>query len=110
MPRFFAALLGLTASTAVAGRFGGFLIDSKWFPVCIFRSVTSRPCIFCGMSHAVVYAMRGDWAMASHANPAWWLILPLFLVLTAGIMSGRSRLGWPIVIVVIAGTIVRAWV
>ncbi|MEA2163187.1 MAG: hypothetical protein QOK37_1314 [Thermoanaerobaculia bacterium] len=48
--------------------------------------------------------------MASHANPVWWLILPLVLLLTAGVLSGRSRLGWPIVFAVIAGTIVRAWV
>lgn len=108
MPRYLAALSGLTASTALAGWLGGFLIDGTAFPVCIFQAVTGRPCIFCGMSHAVVYAMRGNWTMASQANAAWWLILPMFLMLTAGVISGRARLGWPIVALVVAGTIVRA--
>ena len=108
MSRFIAALSGLTASTALAGWFAGPFIDSHAVSVCIFRAITGRPCIFCGMSHAVVYAMGGNWAMASHANAAWWLILPLFLVVTAGVISGRMRLGWRTVILIIAATLIRA--
>jgi hypothetical protein len=108
--RFLVALSGLTASTAFAGWLEGFLVDGKAFPICIFRAVTDRPCIFCGMSHAVAYAVRGNWTMASNANAAWWLILPLFLVLTAGVISGHRRLGWPIVGIIVVGTVVRAWV
>ena len=109
MSRFFTALTGLTASTALAGWFALPLIDSKAFPVCIFRTLTGHPCIFCGMSHAVVYAVRGNWTMASHSNPAWWLILPASLLLAAAVISGRTRLGWPIVGIVVAASVARAW-
>ncbi|MGZ4778638.1 MAG: DUF2752 domain-containing protein [Thermoanaerobaculia bacterium] len=106
--RFLVALSCLTASTALAGWLGGFVVTLDDFPICIFRAVTGRPCIFCGMSHAVIFAVRGNWGMASQANGGWYVILPLFLVLTASVISGRARLGWPIVGVIVVATIVRA--
>ena len=107
--RFPVVLAGLTTFTAIAGWLGGYVLTADSVSICIFRSLTGRPCIFCGMTHALVYAMRGNWSMASHENPAWWLILPMFLVLTAGVISGRWRLGWPLIAIAVAGTVARAW-
>jgi hypothetical protein len=109
MPGFFVALSGLTAFTAIAGRLGRSVIDTRTLSVCIFRSATGLPCIFCGMTHAVVYALRGDWTLASQSNPAWWLILPSLLILAAGVITGRARIGWPIVALIVATTALRAW-
>lgn len=75
---------------------------------CAFRILTHRPCIFCGMSHAVGFAVRGDLAHARAAHPAWFLVLPLFLAFVGGIATKQPRLTWVVVIVLIAGTLVRA--
>jgi hypothetical protein len=109
VPRFLVSLSALTALTALGGLLGGSLVDSAALPVCIFRAVTGLPCIFCGMSHAVVHAVRGDWSMAAQAHQAWWLVLPLFLLLTAGIISGRKRLTGPMIVLIVAGSVLRAW-
>ena len=62
---------------------------------CPFRLLTGHRCPGCGMGHAVVAAMRGDFAGSFHQHP---LGIPLLLVWTGwllwngyGFMSGRAR-------------------
>lgn len=48
--------------------------------LCPFRLLTGHRCPGCGMGHAVVAAMRGDWAGSFHLHP---LGIPLLAVWTA---------------------------
>lgn len=48
--------------------------------LCPFRLVTGHRCPGCGMGHAVVAAMRGDWVASFQAHP---LGIPLLAVWTA---------------------------
>ncbi len=96
--------IALAAAVTLAA---GFLLDpflESFPPLCIFRMVTGLPCIFCGMTHAVVYAVHGQWSLASQSNPAWWLILPLFVAAVAR----PRRVGWAVVALAVMGTVVRA--
>ena len=54
---------------------------------CPFRLVTGIPCPGCGMGHALVFALRGDFAGSWHAHP---LGIPFLLLWTAW-------LGWGLV-------------
>lgn len=63
--------------------------------LCPFRLVTGHRCPGCGMGHAVVAAMRADFAGSFQQHP---LGIPLLLVWTGwllwtayGFMSGRPR-------------------
>lgn len=77
-------------------------------PICPFRELTGRLCVFCGMSHAVSFAVRGDFASACSAHPLWFVVLPLFAVFVAAMVTKRARLSWALVIVFVLGTVVRA--
>lgn len=77
-------------------------------PFCAFRALTGRPCIFCGMSHAVAFAVRGDLTGASASHPTWFLVLPLFAAFVGSLVTKQKRLSWAIVLVLILGTFVRA--
>lgn len=58
---------------------------------CPFKLVTGRDCPGCGMGHAVVYAMRGDFARSFHSHP---LGAPLLAVWTAWLLwKGAQALG-----------------
>lgn len=57
--------------------------------LCPFRLLTGHECPGCGMGHAVVYAMRGDFAASFHSHP---LGLPLFAVWTAWLAWGALNL------------------
>ena len=48
--------------------------------VCPFRLLTGHRCPGCGMGHAVVAAMRGDWIASFQHNP---LGIPLLAIWTA---------------------------
>lgn len=48
--------------------------------ICPFRLLTGHRCPGCGMGHAVVAAMRGDWLASWQAHP---LGIPLLAVWTA---------------------------
>jgi uncharacterized protein DUF2752 len=54
---------------------------------CPFRLVTGLPCPGCGMGHALVFALHGDFAGSLHSHP---LGMPLLLLWTAW-------LGWGLV-------------
>lgn len=56
------------------------------FHTCMFRQLTSYPCMFCGMTRAFLLMAHGDIAGAWHISP---LGVPLFLVLL-------GALGWGI--------------
>ncbi len=73
--------------------------------ICLFRTVTGRRCVFCGMSHAVTLAVRGDFARAGAAHPAWFIILPLFVVFLAASIAKRARISWGVVGVLVLGTL-----
>jgi hypothetical protein len=57
--------------------------------LCPFKLLTGHDCPGCGMGHAVVFAMRGDFAASFHAHP---LGLPLSLVWTAWLAWGAFNL------------------
>jgi hypothetical protein len=90
--------------------------------LCFYRSITGRPCLFCGTSRACLLAAHGQWDAAFHAHPLWWLVLAvtifatLHYIMPAGILR-RTRLrirtaiapyGWHIVIAVGLGSILRS--
>ena len=57
---------------------------------CPFRLLTGLPCPGCGMGHALVFALRGDFASSWHSHP---LGLPLFVLWTAWLGWGAFNLG-----------------
>jgi hypothetical protein len=94
----------VSAFTAAIGFFSGPYIDFLP-PVCLFRAVTGRKCIFCGMSHALAFAIRGDFGRAGVAHPLWFLVLPCFLILFAAVISKHVRLSWSVVGLLTLGTL-----
>ena len=59
-------------------------------PPCGFRLLTGAPCPGCGLTTAFAYAIRGDWILATHANPFGTL---LFLLVCACVPLGVAA-GW----------------
>ena len=55
---------------------------------CPVRLLTGHRCPGCGMGHAVVYAMRGDFAASFHRHP---LGIPLLAVWTAWLAAEAVR-------------------
>ncbi len=64
--------------------------------VCAFRTITGKPCPFCGLTRAFSYATHGDFSAAFGFNMFWWLAA--LLVAGVGIValmdgvSGNDRL------------------
>ena len=63
--------------------------------LCPFRLLTGHRCLGCGMGHAVVAAMRGDFAASFHLHP---LGIPVLAAWTAwlaaeAVRAVRSRSG-----------------
>ena len=104
MKRFVIALLWLSGSIAAAGYLGGPYLDFLP-PICPFRMLTGRPCLFCGISHAVAFAVRGDFINAAAANPAWFIVLPLFNVIVSMMLTRQARLWWGVVGMTAIGTL-----
>jgi hypothetical protein len=71
--------------------------------LCFYQAATGHLCIFCGMTHALVCVAHRDWSGAWAANPAWFAILPAF-VLT---LSTRGRMTWVAVTLLLLGTLLR---
>ena len=63
------------------------LIPENGATFCPFRVLTGIPCPGCGMGHALVFALRGDFAGSWHSHP---LGIPLLALWTAW-------LGWGLV-------------
>jgi hypothetical protein len=90
--------------------------------VCFFRTLTGSPCPFCGLTHALVFAMHGQWTMAFRYHPLWWLAA--LMVLTAGLASladaatGSQTLDrwsrpwqtnvWSMAVILVVATVLRA--
>lgn len=53
-------------------------------PVCLFRIVTGKPCLFCGLTHAFAYASHGEFAMACKYHPLWW-VFAILIVAASGV-------------------------
>lgn len=47
--------------------------------VCIFRTLTGRPCLFCGLSRAFAHAIHGDFNLAFSCHPLWFLAVFLII-------------------------------
>ena len=73
-------------------------------PVCFYRIATGHLCVFCGMTHAVAHALRGEWAAATAANPAW---LPILGALALIAVRPRRRTSWLFVGALVAATALR---
>lgn len=71
----------LCAAQAVSGA-GSELV------ICPFRLLTGHRCPGCGMGHAVVAAMRGDWLGSFHLHP---LGIPVLAVWTAWLAAEAFR-------------------
>lgn len=69
------------AAQAVAGIPEGLVL-------CPFRLATGHRCPGCGMGHAVVHGMRGDWAESFRHHP---LGLPLLAVWTGWLLIEAGR-------------------
>jgi hypothetical protein len=56
---------------------------------CVFRDVTSIPCPFCGMTHALARLASLDWAGAFRAHPLWPLVIAAHV--TGAALLWRTR-------------------
>ncbi|HWW62771.1 MAG TPA: DUF2752 domain-containing protein [Thermoanaerobaculia bacterium] len=92
------------AAVGLLALLGGPYVDA-FPPTCPFRLLTGRPCVFCGMSHAVAFAARGDFARASAAHPLWFVVLPLFAVWVGAMVGKRARLAWVLLVLFVLGTV-----
>ena len=97
-------------------------LGANGLTVCFFRTLTGKPCPFCGLTHAFVCAMHGQWAMAFRYHPLWWLAA--LIILAAGIASladattGSKKLDrwsrlwqtnvWSMAVVLVVATLLRA--
>ena len=57
--------------------------------LCPIKLLTGRDCPGCGMGHALVYGLRGDWAASWASHP---LGLPLLALWTAWLAFGSVNL------------------
>jgi len=104
--RFTLAVACVLAAVAALAFFAGPYVDA--FPTtCPYRMITGLPCVFCGMSHAVAFAVRGDFAHASAAHPAWFVVLPMFAAFIGAMAARWSRVSWALVIAFVVGTLIR---
>ena len=49
------------------------LISESDSSICIFRTLTGRPCLFCGLSRAFAHATHGDFNLAFSCHSLWFL-------------------------------------
>ncbi len=91
--------------------------------VCIFKSVTDRPCIFCGLTRSFACAMHGEFAAAFGYHLLW--IPAMVTYVAAGLTclwdawTGRNDLSWwsrlwaktswLLLAGIVLGTLIRAW-
>ena len=62
-------------------------------PSCGFRFLTGLPCPGCGLTTAFAYAIRGEWLLASSANPLGMLLFVLVCATVPLSIAGALR-GW----------------
>ncbi len=89
--------------------------------ICIFRTLTARPCLFCGLTRAFAHATHGDFNLAFSCHSLWFLAA--FLIISFASISlldavkgtdFLSRLGrlwrtpiWLVAAVLAAATLLR---
>ena len=75
-------------------------LGSSGLSVCLFRTVTGKPCPFCGLTRALAGAAQGEFQAAFGYHPFWWLaaaliagggLLAMADGLTGADLSGRVR-------------------
>jgi len=103
--RFAAAFLVVMAALVAYGAVAGFTASDA--QTCAFRALTGMPCIFCGMTHALAAAVRGNWQAASAAHPLWWVVAIAFSLIVAALYARRSSPGWPLVAAVAIASVLR---
>ena len=47
--------------------------------VCLFKTITGKPCPFCGLTRAFSQALHGEFQKAFDFHPLWWLAVLLIL-------------------------------
>lgn len=65
------------------------LLPESGVTLCPFRLLTGVPCPGCGMGHALVFALRGDFAGSFHSHP---LGIPLLVLWTSWLAWGALNL------------------
>ena len=104
MKRFLVTLACVSGFIALLGLLGGPYIED--LPsLCLFHAVTGRRCVFCGMSHAIAYALRGDLHSATAAHPLWFVVLPCFVVFVTAVITQHAKLSWSAVAALTIGTL-----
>lgn len=90
--------------------------------VCPFRTLTGRPCVFCGLTRAFAHASGGEFGRALGCHPLWWaaaaLIAAAALTCLVDAVTGSRHLrhwkrflgsyGWRLVAVLALVTLLRA--
>ena len=84
----FPAVAG-TAYALVAAQAYHPIMPESGVNLCPFRLLTGLPCPGCGMGHALVYALRGDFAASFHSHP---LGIPLLAVWAGWLAWGALNL------------------
>jgi hypothetical protein len=59
------------------------LICTSDYSICIFRTVTDKPCVFCGLTRALAYATHGDFDSAFACHKFWWLAALIIIVIVS---------------------------
>lgn len=49
------------------------------YTICFFRTVTGKPCVFCGLTRALAYAAHGNFYSANACHKFWWLAAVIIL-------------------------------
>lgn len=121
LQRLLVALAAL-AVPAVAHLFHKRIVQDG-YPLCAYRSLTGSLCVFCGLTRALSSAVRGDLAAANAYNPLWWLAAGLLGVIAVcalhdavtgrrsldSILAGWKRLSGAVLVLVVVGTVLRAF-
>jgi hypothetical protein len=87
-PVSFPAVAG-AAYAAVVVQASHPLLPEQGLTLCPIRLLTGMPCPGCGMGHALVFALRGDFTASWHFHP---LGIPLLLLWTAWLGWGLLNL------------------
>lgn len=92
-------------------------------PLCPLRILAGRPCLFCGLTHALAFATHGDFKRAAAYHPYWWVAALILLGLAAlclwdglrgthycGILVKRSGKLWWVAVAIACGLTLARWV
>ena len=53
------------------------------YTICFFRTVTGKPCVFCGLTRALAYASHGNFDSAFACHKFWWLAALIIIVIAS---------------------------